>query len=94
MAGFIEDDSDSEEDDSDGNRRKKEKKKKSKGVQLTNRRATGRVEGITAEAWQEVMDVFGDGTDYKDALEIKEVEDEEKELKDVSFSSLFLMIRY
>lgn len=45
----------------------------------------GRVEGMTAEAWGEVAEVFGNGQDYAWAMEIDDEEDDKpKELKDVS----------
>ncbi|GAA5895333.1 hypothetical protein JCM5296_002378 [Sporobolomyces johnsonii] len=43
----------------------------------------GRVEGITAEAWQEVEEVFGNGQDYAWAMEDDEDDKEDKELKDI-----------
>lgn len=95
MAGFIEDDTDedsargSDEDSDEGARRRKRKEKQKKREQ---RKAGGRkgfgmgsVEGITAEAWQEVAEVFGTGQDYLWAMEEDEEDRvKEKDLKDVS----------
>lgn len=93
MAGFIEDDETQSErgagsDSDDGDdarrrkRREKQKAKESRGRAKGGRRAgfgAGFVEGITAEAWQEVTDVFGNGQDYAFALD--DEEDDEKEAK-------------
>ena len=95
MAGFIEDDTDddsargSDEDSDEGARRRRRKEKQKKRDQ---RKAGGRkgfgmgsVEGITAEAWQEVAEVFGTGQDYAWAMEEdEETQPKEKNLKDVS----------
>ncbi|GAA5947807.1 hypothetical protein JCM3765_001092 [Sporobolomyces pararoseus] len=94
MAGFIEDDTDddsargSDEDSDEGARRRKRKEKQKKRDQ---RKAGGRkgfgmgsVEGITAEAWQEVAEVFGTGQDYAWAMEEdEETQPKEKNLKDI-----------
>ncbi|KAM0753127.1 transcription elongation factor Spt6 [Meredithblackwellia eburnea MCA 4105] len=94
MAGFIEDDtasdssrqgSDSESEDERAARRekkKREKKKKAKGPRRTGFSAA-MVEGITAEALEEINEVFGDGKDYAEALDYDPEEREEKELKDI-----------
>lgn len=101
MAGFIEDDTDesrSEAGDSDEDRegdraarkgRKKRDERRKRAEKAGARRrggfAMGRVEGMTAEAWGEVAEVFGNGQDYAWAMEIDDEEDDKpKELKDVS----------
>lgn len=94
MAGFIEDDetqsergaSDSDEDE-DTRRKRRDRKRASDKRGKGGRRAgfgAGFVEGITAEAWQEVTDVFGNGQDYAFALEDDDEDEKAKELKDVS----------
>ncbi|BGP16764.1 hypothetical protein JCM10213_002156 [Rhodosporidiobolus nylandii] len=93
MAGFIEDDSDesrsergSDSEDEDDRRRRKDRKKREKKEQARKRRGLGmgRVEGITSEAWGEVAEVFGNGTDYAWAMELSDGEEEKgKELKDI-----------
>lgn len=98
MAGFIEDDTDddsqrgSDEDSDDGARRRKrkEKQKKKESRKQGGRKGfgMGSVEGITAEAWQEVAEVFGTGQDYAWAMEEDEqTGGKEKDLKDVSLGS-------
>lgn len=97
MAGFIEDD-DSQSDsdgrhgsDSDDDRRASRRKEKKKQAALKAKKPKGPsrggfgqgMAGITAEAWQEVTDVFGDGTEYQDAMELDETSNEDKALKDV-----------
>ena len=105
MAGFIEDDtqsdssgrhgSDGSEDEDDRTARrnkKKQEKKKQKAKPRTARRSgfsAGMVDGISAETWNDVTDVFGNGQDYSFALEEQEDMHEDKELKDVCFSFLF-----
>ncbi|GAA6018754.1 hypothetical protein JCM10207_005567 [Rhodosporidiobolus poonsookiae] len=100
MAGFIEDDtdesrsdgggSDEDGDDSDAGerrRRRKEKKRRERKEQARKRRGLGmgRVEGINAEAWGEVAEVFGNGMEYAWAMEDEDEEEGEKgkELKDI-----------
>ncbi|GAA5941800.1 hypothetical protein JCM1841_000342, partial [Sporobolomyces salmonicolor] len=92
MAGFIEDDSDesarsgaSDEDSDDRAARRKRKDKKRKERKAGGRKGfgMGMVEGITAEAWQEVAEVFGNGQDYAWAMEDDEDNKEDKELKDI-----------
>ncbi|GAA5879533.1 hypothetical protein JCM1840_003438 [Sporobolomyces johnsonii] len=92
MAGFIEDDSDesarsgaSDEDSDDRAARRKRKDKKRKERKAGGRKGfgMGMVEGITAEAWQEVAEVFGNGQDYAWAMEDDEDAKEDKELKDI-----------
>lgn len=102
MAGFIEDDtqsdssgrhgSDGSEDEDDRTARrnkKKQDKKKQKAKPRTARRSgfsAGMVDGISAETWNDVTDVFGNGQDYSFALEEQEDMHEDKELKDVCSS--------
>lgn len=100
MAGFIEDDTQSEssgrhgsgsedEDDRAARKAMKKKQRQKEKTKGRGRRAgfgAGFVEGITAEAWQEVTDVFGNGTDYAYALEDDAENQGEKELKDVRLS--------
>lgn len=93
MAGFIEDDSQSDSSgrhgsDSDDDRPRKHKpKKQSRGSKPKGPGRSGfgasMVEGITAEAWQEVTDVFGNGTEYADALQDDADGMEDKALRDV-----------
>ncbi|GAA5929376.1 chromatin-remodeling histone chaperone SPT6 [Sporobolomyces koalae] len=94
MAGFIEDDTDesgrgSDEDSDEGERRRrrKEKQKKRDSRKQGGRKGfgMGSVEGITAEAWQEVAEVFGTGQDYAWAMEEDEEDStkKEKNLKDI-----------
>ncbi|GAA6032318.1 hypothetical protein JCM8097_008116 [Rhodosporidiobolus ruineniae] len=100
MAGFIEDDTDEddedrrgggssdEDEDEDSRRRRRERKKRERREQAKQRRSMGmgRVEGITAEAWSEVAEVFGDGQDYAWAMGDEDEEgeaDKPKELKDI-----------
>lgn len=103
MAGFIEDDTQSESSgrhgsssDDEGDRAaRKQAKKKARQAEKSRAKGKGRragfgagfVEGITAEAWQEVTDVFGNGQDYAYALEEEGDDKGEKELKDVSWRS-------
>ncbi|KAL8281073.1 hypothetical protein RQP46_006431 [Phenoliferia psychrophenolica] len=97
MDGFIEDD-DSQSDsdgrhgsDSDGERRASRRKEKKKQAALRAKKPKGPsrsgfgagMAGITAEAWQEVTDVFGDGTEYAYAMELDDISNEEKALKDI-----------
>lgn len=86
--------------DSDRDRNRRSKPSKSKSKSKPKSRGKGRrgagfgasfVEGITAEAWQEVTDVFGNGGEYAFALEVDEGEEGEggkggkgRELGDVS----------
>jgi len=97
MAGFIEDDTDddsargsgddSDEEASNRRRKRKEKQKKRESRKTGGRKGfgMGSVEGITAEAWQEVAEVFGTGQDYAWAMEEEEEKGaKEKDLKDVS----------
>lgn len=87
MAGFIEDDTQSEGSGSESGRRDASRQKQKKPQKSTSRRSgfgAGSIEGITAEAWQEVTDVFGNGKDYEYALEDEPEVQEEKALKDVS----------
>ncbi|GAA5857832.1 hypothetical protein JCM8547_005996 [Rhodosporidiobolus lusitaniae] len=102
MAGFIEDDEDdsdgsrggggggSDSDESGGARRRRKEKKRRERKEARKKRGMGmgmgRVEGITAEAWGEVAEVFGNGQDYAWAMEDEEEEggeDKVKELKDI-----------
>ena len=99
MAGFIEDDSQSDSsgrhgsDSDDGERRQKKRRDKKRKAAMQAQKPKGpgrtgfgpRTAGISAEAWQEVTDVFGDGTDYADALDgpVNGNEDRDKGLKDV-----------
>ncbi|BGP25171.1 transcription elongation factor SPT6 [Rhodotorula toruloides] len=96
MAGFIEDDTDesrSEAGDSDedraarkGRKKRDERRKRAEtaGARRRGGFAMGRVEGMTAEAWGEVAEVFGNGQDYAWAMELDdEEEDKPKELKDI-----------
>ncbi|GAA5911597.1 hypothetical protein JCM6882_008048 [Rhodosporidiobolus microsporus] len=92
--GSSPDDSD---EDADSRRRRKEKKRRAKKEEARKRRqqrsgmglgGMGRVEGITAEAWGEVAEVFGNGMDYAWAFEEEGEEegageDKGKELKDI-----------
>ncbi|GAA5841172.1 hypothetical protein JCM11251_003227 [Rhodosporidiobolus azoricus] len=86
------------DEDADTRRRRKERKRREKKEQARKRRqqrsgmglgGMGRVEGITAEAWGEVAEVFGNGLDYAWAFD-EEGEEEggadgekAKELKDI-----------
>lgn len=90
MAGFIEDDEESDGSGSDaGARRRKaeRRKEKQKAKKATTARGgfgAGMGENLTAEAWQEVTDIFGNGKDYEEAMEEEIEAADEKELKDVS----------
>ncbi|KAK4704537.1 transcription elongation factor SPT6, partial [Phenoliferia sp. Uapishka_3] len=94
MAGFIEDDTQSDssgrhgsdsEDDRRSRKQKQKKRTKTKKARGPGRSGfgAGMVEGITAEAWQEVTDVFGNGADYADALEDDIDAAQDKALKDI-----------
>ncbi|KDE06243.1 hypothetical protein MVLG_03402 [Microbotryum lychnidis-dioicae p1A1 Lamole] len=94
MAGFIEDDTASESDrqdrsDEDENDRaaRKEAKRKARAQQSNRGRGRGfgtaYIQGISAEARQEVTEVFGNGQDYAWALDDEEDEPKQKELRDI-----------
>ena len=109
MEDFIDDDeSDMEEDLSEGEREaRREEKRQQRKADTEARRAKqggaggfdpGRA-GIDAEAWAELNDVFGDGSEYAFALRLDDDEDEEVEdrlsrrtkradFKDVSFHGM------
>lgn len=102
MDGFIEDDeSDSSggrqgsDAESEGERRvRKAKEKKMKRLAAPKRKAqrggfgAGYLEGMSQAVQDEVAEVFGNGNDYAFALEMDDEQVGDKELKDVSFSSL------
>lgn len=88
MAGFIEDDTQSEASGSEDERRRAAaRKKKSKDASRSKGRGgiASSGEGLTAEAWQEVQDLFGNGKDYESAMEEDADDQQEKRLEDVRF---------
>ena len=95
MAGFIEDDEESDGSGSDAGARRRQaerRKEKQKAKKVSTGRGgfgAGMGENLSAEAWQEVTDVFGNGKDYEEAMEEEVEAADEKELKDVSSSSVF-----
>lgn len=93
MEDFIDDDeSDMEEDLSEGEREaRREEKRQQRKADSEARRAKrggggfdpGRA-GIDAEAWAELNDVFGDGSEYAFALKLDDDDDDEREEGDLS----------
>ncbi|CEQ42697.1 SPOSA6832_04539 [Sporobolomyces salmonicolor] len=75
--------SDEDRDDRAARRKRKDKKRKERKAGGRKGFDMGMVEGITAEAWQEVAEVFGNGQDYAWAMEDDEDNKEDKELKDI-----------
>lgn len=105
MEDFIDDDeSEADEGLSDGEREeRREERRRQRKAELEERRAKrgagggfdpGRA-GIDAEAWAELNDVFGDGTDYKFALDLDNEEGEgdaatqERRAKRAEFKDIF-----
>lgn len=93
MEDFIDDDeeSDMDEDLSEGEREeRREERRRQRKAELQERRAKsgggfdpGRA-GIDAEAWAELNDVFGDGSDYAFALKLDDEDDDEDVEQDVT----------
>jgi transcription elongation factor SPT6 len=89
MEDFIDDDeSDMEEDLSEGEREaRREEKRQQRKADVAARRAKGGGvggfdpgrAGIDAEAWAELNDVFGDGSEYAFALKIDDYNEEEED---------------
>ena len=89
MEDFIDDDeSDMEEDLSEGEREaRREEKRQQRKADVAARRAKGGGvggfdpgrAGIDAEAWAELNDVFGDGSEYAFALKIDDDDEDEED---------------
>lgn len=71
---------------------REERRKEKRQEQERRKRARGvrpEVEGIDANAWDELHDVFGDGLDYDWALDDEDIENEEEQKHDMKLADVF-----